>query len=68
MSYTPRPEQDCIVKVLVSTRAVTASFSGVENERNVDIHVLLSLLKSYQLVQVVMQRVKNIFVSDKIKT
>jgi hypothetical protein len=67
MPYTLRPEQDCIVKVLISTRTIATSFSSVENERNVNIHFLLSLLEGHQLVQVMMQRVKDIFVSDKVK-
>ena len=52
MSYTPCPKQDCIVKVLVSTRAIATRFSSVEKKRNVKIHLFLSLLKGYQLVQV----------------
>ena len=67
MPYTLRPEQDCIVKVLISERTISTSLSGVENERNVNIRFLLSLLEGHQLVQVMMQRVKDIFVSDKIK-
>lgn len=54
MPYTPRPEQDCIIKVLISRRTIATSFSGMENERNVNIHFLLSLLEGYQLVQVIM--------------
>ena len=68
MPYTLRPEQDCIVKVLISARTIAISLSGVENERNVNIHFLLLLLEGHQLVQVMMQRVKDIFVSDKVKT
>lgn len=54
MAYAPRPEQDCVVKVLISRRTIATSFSGVENERNVNIHFLLSLFEGYQLVQVIM--------------
>lgn len=68
MPYTLRPKQYCIVKVLVSTRTITTGFSGVENERNVNIHFLLSLLEGHQLVQVMTQRMKDIFVSNKVKT
>lgn len=52
MPYTLRSEQDCIVKVFVSTRSIATCFSSVENERNGDAHFLLPLLKGYQLVQV----------------
>lgn len=45
MPYTPRSEQDCIVKVLISRRTIATGFSGVENERNVDTYFLLSLLE-----------------------
>lgn len=47
MPYTPRPEQDCIVKVLISMRTIATSFSGVKNERNLNIYFLLSLLEGY---------------------
>lgn len=53
MSYAPRPKEDCIVKVLISRRTIATSLSGVENERNINICFLLSLLKSYQWFQVI---------------
>ena len=68
VSDTFRPKQDCIVEVFISMRTIPASLSGVKNERNVNTCRLLSLLKGHQWLQVIAQRLKDIFISDEVKT
>lgn len=61
-------EQNGIVKVHVSVSSIAECFSGMEDERNVNALLLLSLTEFQQRLNIVYQGTQLSLISDQVKS
>ena len=67
MSDALRAQEHCVIDIRVDRIAVAKRLAGVEDERDVDADLLLSLNEPFERREVVDERSKRVLVSHKVE-